>query len=146
MSTGKTERKLVLDTHVWFWLVNGEERLKKNRGHLLSKIDLASDRMNLLVSAISVWEIAMLETKGRVHFESGAKKWIHEALSAPGIQLLPVTPDIAIESTRLPATFHGDPADRILVASARLMNADLVTADEKILAYAKKGWVTILKA
>ncbi|MFZ2959148.1 MAG: type II toxin-antitoxin system VapC family toxin [Candidatus Ozemobacteraceae bacterium] len=146
MPTTRTEKKLVLDTHVWFWLMNGEERLKKNKHHPLSFINQASERMNLLVSAISVWEISMLEAKGRVRFETGCLKWVKEALSAPGIQLLPLTPEIAIESTRLPGIFHGDPADHILVASARLLNADLVTADEKIHAYAKEGWVCILKA
>ena len=87
----------------------------------------------------------MLESKGRVRFEAGCLKWVKEALSAPGIQQFPLTPEIVIESTRLPGTFHGGPADRILVASARILNADLVTADEKNHAYAKEGGVCILK-
>jgi len=145
MPTTKSERKLILDTHAWFWLVNGEDRLKRKR-HLLRVVDQAASRMNLYVSAISVWEISMLEAKGRVEFQSGCLKWVKEALSAPGIQLLPLTPEIAVESTRLPGTFHGNPADRILVASARIQHADLVTADEKIHAYARKGWLSVLRA
>jgi len=146
MPTIRSERKLLLDTHDWFWLVNGEERLRKRPNRLLAKIEQAATKMNLLVSAISPWEIAMLEAKGRIRFESGCLKWVKEALAAPGIQFLPLSPEIAVESTRLPGSFHGDPADRILVASARLLNADLVSADEKISAYAQKGWLNVLKA
>lgn len=144
MPTGIPDRKLILDTHVWFWLVNGDERLKKKL--VFSRLEDAAERMNLLVPAICVWEIAMLEAKNRVSFATGCLKWVKEALSAPGIQLLPLTPEIAAESTRLPGSFHGDPADRLLVASARFMNADLVTADKRIHAYAQKGWVSLLRA
>lgn len=146
MPKAGTEKKLVLDTHVWLWLVNGEERLKKNNHFLLSKIEHAAEKTNLLVSAISVWEIALLEAKKRVRFEVDCLTWVKKALSVFGIQLLPLSPEIAVESTRLPGTFHGDPADRILVASARVLNADLVTADEKIQTYSRKGWVSVLKA
>jgi len=62
--------------------------------------------------------------------------WVRDALAYPGVQLLPLTPDIAIESTRLPDPFHKDPADRILVATARVLNLSVLTEDRKILAYA----------
>lgn len=98
----------------------------------------------MYVSAISVWEVAMLDSKGRIRLSGDGSEWVREALSAPGVQLLPLSPDIAVASSRLPGTFHGDPADRILAASARLMTLTLVTRDERMLAYAAAHYVTVL--
>ncbi len=89
------------------------------------------------VSAISVWEIAMLEAKGRIRLSKDCRSWVDEASHAPGVALVPLTPEIAVESSRLPGTFHGDRADRILVATARREGAIFLTRDEKILAYGR---------
>jgi PIN domain nuclease of toxin-antitoxin system len=111
-----------------------------------TRIQHAVAETSLQVSAISVWEIALLESKGRITFNEECRLWVQRALAAPGIALAPLTPDIAIESTRLPSTFHGDPADRIIAATARACGGTLVTADKAILNYAKQGHLRVLAA
>jgi len=86
----------------------------------------------------------MLESRGRLRLSSDCLAWIRTALSAPGIRLMPLTPEIAVASARLPAAFHGDPADRILVATARDHGLTLVTKDERIRAYGAAGYVDVL--
>ncbi len=135
-------RALVLDTHVWLWVVEGNPRELSSRA--VEEIDGASRSGDILVSAISVWEVAMLETKGRISLSRPVEDWVHSALRAPGIRLLPLTPEIAIESTRLPGSAHGDPADRILIASARVLGGRLATRDQTILEYAGGGHVAVI--
>jgi PIN domain nuclease of toxin-antitoxin system len=135
------EKLLLLDTHVWLWLVGGSEPLSRP---VLSAVEGAARRGRIRVSAISVWEVAMLEAKGRIRLAKGCLAWTQEALAAPGTSLVPLTPEIAVESSRLPGDFHGDPADRILVATARLLGAALLTRDERILAYGKRKLVSVM--
>ncbi len=137
-----TNKTLILDTHVWIWLVNGDKKLESSKA--LLQIERASKNSSLLVSAISVWEVAMLEAKGKINFPVSCMDWIEQALLAPGIVLGPLLPKIAVESTRLPGNFHGDPADRIIVATARNMKAALVTDDLKIKEYASLGYLEVL--
>ncbi len=93
------------------------------------------------VSVISVWEFSMLEFKGKIKLPHNILEWVYEALGAPGVSLAPLTPEIAIESCQLPGEFHGDPADRMIVATARSLGATLVTQDAHILAYSKKDYL-----
>jgi PIN domain nuclease of toxin-antitoxin system len=135
---------LLLDTHVWIWIMDGSH-------HLLSAsardgIGTASRDGALLISAMSVWEVAMLEARGRVTLRRPVGEWIQELLRGPGARLLPLDPEIAVDSTRLPGTPHGDPSDRILMASARVTGAPLVTCDARILDYARGGHVPVLDA
>jgi PIN domain nuclease of toxin-antitoxin system len=130
---------VVLDTHVWFWLELGNSRVKDSKS--LSLVESARRRGGVIVSAMSVWEIAMLESKNRISLHQDCHLWIRNALAAPGVILQPLSPEIAVESTRLPGDFHGDPADRILVATSRVLNAPLVTADARILAYGSRKHV-----
>ncbi len=95
----------------------------------------------LLLSGISIWEIGMLSQKGRLIMKEPVLQWVKEALSAPHVHLAPLSPEIAIESCQLPGEFHGDPADRIIAASARVLNVPLLTKDERIHAYAKGGYL-----
>jgi PIN domain nuclease of toxin-antitoxin system len=81
----------------------------------------------------------MLVAKSRLSLSKDVLDWVNEALAQPGISLLPMLPEIAVASTRLPGSPHGDPADRVIVASARHLGAPLVTADRKILAYSRQG-------
>jgi PIN domain nuclease of toxin-antitoxin system len=134
----KNERFL-FDTHIWVWLLNGDFRIK--RSHLLPRIAGASRQSGLYASAISIWEIAMLEAKGRIAFSTGIAAWIEDAVKAPGFQVFPLLPEISIDSTRLPGHFHGDPADRIIVATARFLKCTLITADKKILSYSAGGYL-----
>ena len=88
----------------------------------------------------------MLESRGRIRLSVPIVEWIERALRAPGVRLLELSPAIAIESTRLPGTPHGDPADRILMASARVSDARLVTCDTTILEYAGSGHLAVVDA
>ena len=80
----------------------------------------------VLISAISIWEIGMLAERGRIELEMDTLEWVERALACPLMQLVPITPKIAVQSCRLPGTIHGDPANRLLVI-----------CDEKILDYGK---------
>ncbi len=133
---------IVLDTHVWLWIVDGER--SQLTAQAIQEIDDASRRGDIVVSAISVWEVAMLEAKGRISLSRPVDDWVRSALRAPGSRLLPLTPEIAIESTRFPGSAHGDPADRILIASARVTGGQLATRDRVILDYAEGGHVAAL--
>ena len=135
--------RFVLDTHVWVWLMLGDRHLGKRCRRMMEE---AVSGGGLLVSAISVWEVAMLEHKGRLTLAGDCEDWVHASLGAPGIQLSELTPRLAIASTRLPGPFHGDPADRIIVATARESATTLITADLAILRYADLGHVNALSA
>jgi PIN domain nuclease of toxin-antitoxin system len=144
MPNGDPAAPLLIDTHVWFWVVEGvPDRLS---AETLSEIDTAALAGRLLVSAISVWEISMLESRGRISFKRPLTEWVDLALHEPGVRLLDLSPEIAIESNRLPGAPHGDPADRILMASARVTGARLATCDAAILAYARTGHLAVLDA
>ena len=97
------------------------------------------DAEGLGVSAITPWEIAMLVAKGRLHLALEVGVWVDRALSLPGVALLPIEPAIAVDSVRLPGEFHADPADRLIVATARHWPATLLTGDHAILRYAAGG-------
>ena len=129
---------VLMDTHVWVWLMLGDNRLSMINRRMLE--EAVSDR-RLRVSVISVWEVAMLEAKGRLTLTADCESWVREALAAPGIRLAELTPPIVIASTRLPGVFHGDPADRMLIATARESGAMLLTADQAILQYSREGHV-----
>lgn len=131
------DEAVVLDTHVLIWLMLGDSRLSTSRGRKM--IEKAQEANRIFLPAIAIWEIGMLESKGRISFNRPCLDWIQEALSAPGIRLAPLSPEISIESSRLPGLFHGDPADRMIVATARVLDAVLITADAKILAYGELG-------
>lgn len=135
------ENLLLLDTHAWLWLVGGAEPLKRS---VLSAVEQGARQGRIRVSAISVWEVAMLEAKGRIRLSKDCLVWIQDALASPGISLAPLTPEIAVEGCRLPGAFHGDPADRILVATARLLGATLLTRDAMILSYGRKHRVAVM--
>ena len=106
----------------------------------------ASHSGSVLVSAISVWEIAMLEALGRISLARSADEWVRAALRAPGTRLLQLAPEISVESTRLPDDPPRDSADRILIASARITGARLATCDAAIVGYASTGHLEVIDA
>jgi len=130
---------VLLDTHAWFWLRLGEAAAFRRAS--MTAIQGAADRSALRVSVISVWEIAMLAGKGRVQLGLPTLDWVRRALAAPGLALADLTPEIAVEACGLPGEFHGDPSDRIIVATARVTGATLYTKDRSILAYSRRGHV-----
>ena len=85
----------------------------------------------------------MLEAKGRVRLSEPCLEWVRKALTAPGLCLLPLTPEIAVESSRLPGVMHKDPADRMLAATARILGGVLVT--QQLLDYGSQGFVSVLR-
>ncbi len=87
------------------------------------------------VSAISCWEVAKLVEYGRLELACAVEEWMEQATACPGMQLLELTRQIAIESAKLPGSFHRDPADQIIVATARVYDIPLLTADRRILQY-----------
>lgn len=129
MSTGMPKidqiKAALLDTHVWVWSVAGDPRARA----------LREFRGAAFVSAISVWEVAMLATKGRLQLKPNVDVWVRENLRPP-VELEPVHPEIAILSARL-ENFHGDPADRIILATAIVCGMPLFTSDKRMVEWAQ---------
>jgi len=118
---------VILDTHAWlFWIDNNLDLLGKNA------LELIQNESVLGVSVISCWEIGMLVNKQRIALNRDVQDWIDLALKYPKIEIVDLSPQIAILSTRLPGDFHGDPADRIIVASALKNNCPLISKDKQI--------------
>lgn len=128
--------RLLIDTHVLLWLIEGYGSLGSESR---AAIDASARQNCLFISAITPWEIGLLVSKGRLQLNADVMQWIRSALSLPGVTLASLEPEIAVASTRLPFEMHPDPADRILVATARYLGATLVTADQTLLAMAAKG-------
>ncbi len=142
MATSSVE-PLLLDTHIWLRHLGVSGALKATA---IPTIDAAAASGLLYVSVISVWEVALLVKLGRVSLQPNVHSWIKDALAKPGLNLLPFTPEIAIESVNLPEPMHKDPSDRILVASARIAGLVLVTRDKEILAFANATKLKCLQA
>ncbi len=123
---------LLLDTHAVLWLDSGE----KLSAQALDAIDSAAKSGGVLASPVSAWEIGMLVSKKRISLDIDALEWFQRFLALPGVRLTPLSVTAAIESSRLPEPFHGDPADCLLVATARELACPIVTRDRQILDYA----------
>lgn len=136
--------RLLLDTHIWVWYVEGDDRRIPRR--IRNAVEPAAARGEVIVSAISIWEVALLDAGQRLQLSSEIRVWTSRALQLPGLSLKGLSPSVAIESTRLPGLVHRDPADRILIATARVLAATLVTCDERILDYGAQGHVNVLDA
>ena len=122
---------IVLDTHIWIWWVHGDEKLSAQQTQWLRE----NEEQGLGVSIISCWEVAKLVEYDRLTLPCPVAEWLDQALGYPGISLLELTPRIVVESTQLPEEFHKDPADQLIVASARILDCPLLTADARILNY-----------
>jgi PIN domain nuclease of toxin-antitoxin system len=125
---------IVLDTHVLVWWATGDKTKLTKRA--ASAISREHKNGALCVSSISAWEIAMLVARARLHLTVEVSAWLNTAAQIENLRFVPVDNTIAIGSVQLPDPFHADPADRIIVATARTLGAALVTADEKIRGYA----------
>ena len=119
---------IILDTHIWIWWVQGDSRLTQQHQACIQATN------GLGISLYSCWEVAKLVEYSRLVPPCSLEEWFKAALAYPGIQMLELTLPIVIESTRLPG-FHKDPADQLIVATARVLDAPLLTADQKILNY-----------
>ncbi len=132
--------KLLLDTHIWLWAMTGHSSLIKTFSHIFEE---ALRTQGIWISPMSIWEIGMLVDKKRIELDRDISDWVQAALDIPGIQLCPLTPRLVIQSTRLPGLIHGDPVDRLLIASAHEENAVLVTCDNKILKYGEEKFISV---
>jgi PIN domain nuclease of toxin-antitoxin system len=135
------QRKLLLDTHIWIWLMLGDEKLSPSFKRTIQQIQMDEDR--LLISAISIWELGMLVQKKRIELEIDCMDLVDQFLNGQGINLAALSPTIAILSTRLPNDPHGDPADRFLIATAYEHHAVLVTHDQQLLNYGKNQYIDV---
>ncbi len=124
---------IVLDTHVLIWWVSGATDQLSPAAQQAIKQEIQDGK--IVVSSISAWELAMLVAKDRLALSMDVADWLACVDQIETLSFVPVDNIIAVKSTELPGEFHKDPADRIIVATARKVAAPLVTADEKILAY-----------
>ncbi len=122
---------MVLDSHIWVWWVDESPQLSQRHTQLIQE----NEPSGLGISAISCWEVAKLVAYGRLELDGSIEEWMEQAIAYPGIELLAITPQIAIDSTKLPGNFHRDPADQIIVATARVHHLPLLTVDRLILHY-----------
>ncbi len=123
---------ILLDTHIWYWWVGESPRLLPKYRELID----AYRKDGLGLSLISIWEVAKKNQLGKLELDRPLAEWIDAALLFPNLELLPLTREIVLDATGLPAGFRSDPADELIVATARVLDLPLLTADEKLLDYA----------
>ena len=122
---------ILLDTHIWIWYEDDNNRLTdRHRDVIAAHLD-----DGLALSIISCWEVAKLVEYDRLDLAVPVHEWIEQALAFPGIRLIELTPQITVASTQLPGQFHRDPADQIIVATARIYDVEILTTDQRILNY-----------
>ena len=123
--------RIVLDTHAWVWWVTEDRRLSRRAARAIE--EGAGD--SLVLSMISIWEVAKKVEKRQLVLDRPVRDWVDEATNRPGLTLAELTPSILIDSCALPPPFHGDPADQMIVATARQERAALVTKDANMRRY-----------
>ncbi|HKT50117.1 MAG TPA: type II toxin-antitoxin system VapC family toxin [Candidatus Angelobacter sp.] len=121
---GLARLKLLLDTHIWLWSVLEPHRIHRNLAR-----ELSSEANECWISPISIWEALTLQRKGRVQMEGDLRTWLADSLK--NVREAPLTNEIAIEAQFL--NLHGNPADRFLAATAKVLDLTLVTADKNLL-------------
>jgi len=122
----------LLDTHTWIWMHSFPDQLSKPVAELLTHLEKDDA---LLLSAISLWEICKLIEKGKIVLREDLAVWVKAALNVPGLRVVPLDFEVFLGSTTLPQPFHNDPADQMIVATARLRDATIVTKDRQLHAY-----------
>ena len=127
---------IVIDTHVLVWIAENDARIGRAARQLIEE-ESASGR--ILVPAISLWEIAMLVSKEHLALAQDVRTWVDGVISLQGMETADLLPHISLDAVSLPGSFHPDPADRMIVATARRHQATLITADRQILGYAAQG-------
>lgn len=141
MSRTSELKPLLLDTHIWLWVVQGNNILATGARNTISS---AASSGSLRIAAMTMWEIAMLSSRNRITLDKPAGVWLDEAVTASGVAVEPLSVAVAAESCNLPSRFHADPADRMIVATARVTKALLMTRDRRILEYAARGHLSAI--
>jgi PIN domain nuclease of toxin-antitoxin system len=134
---------ILLDTQTLIWFSQGDVRLGEAARRVVSD-EAANDEV--VVSPISFWEASMLVRKGRLSLGLDALEWAAAVLKQSAIRIEPISTVVAVDAGRLPGDIHGDPADRLIVATARSLACPVLTTDRKILAYADQGHVQAIDA
>ena len=124
--------RAILDTHAWIWWVTDDSRLSRAAQRAIK--GARADRA-LWLSVYSLWEVAKKVQKGQLVLDRPLDDWLAAATAHGGVRVAELTRDILVESCRLPAAFAGDPADAIIVATARSLGATLVTKDQRLRGY-----------
>jgi PIN domain nuclease of toxin-antitoxin system len=144
MSGSGRHRAVLLDTCAVIWLANGD-RMARGATAAIVHAGLAD---GVFVSPISAWEVGLLSLprphRQALQFLPDPKTWFTRFLAGPGIKEAPLTPGIAIDASYLPGAAHGDPADRLIVATARNMGIPVVTRDSRIIKYCRDGNVRVI--
>lgn len=123
--------KYLLDTCAWLTLLNSPESMSGDAQDLLKKPIVYP----VALATISIWEVAKKESLGKLKLNKPCQAWLSEALSIQGFELIPITHEIAWQSSHLKGVFHKDPADQLIVATAQLRDLTVITSDRKILEY-----------
>ena len=131
---------ILLDTVTLIWFTLGDRRFGSQ------SLALLEGDNDFSISAISPWEAAMLVMRGRVDLGKDPRAWIEGILADARMNLVPISPEIAVAAGLLPRTIHGDPADRLIMATAQKLACPILTPDEKLLAYAEEGHVQAIDA
>ena len=141
---GRIGSALLLDTCAVIWLANGDPISAPSMEAILT----ASRVDSVLISPISAWEVGLLSRprarQAALKFLPDPKTWFGRVMTGPGVKVAPFTPEIGIDASLLPGALHGDPADRIIIATARRLGIPLVTRDRQIIAYAKAGHLRVV--
>ena len=124
---------IALDTHVLIWWLSDKGQLPTRVRRLIDKE--SRQTANLYVSSISIWEISILVARGRLALRVNLDDWIAQVEEVPAIEFIPIDNRIALLATQLPEPLHKDPADRMIIATAKEMAIPLVSADQKIRTY-----------
>ncbi len=133
---------LLMDTHAWLWFIEEHPRLSSKV--ILDKIRRASEQEVLILSIISIWEIGLLVQNRKLVLEESIFAWVSNGIEHSKVIVKSLTIDSALNSASLPGTFHKDPADRVILATAIELGATIMTADEKMIAYAKEINVPVI--
>ncbi len=120
----------LLDTHIIVWWFEQNSRLSSAQKEVLASAD---PKNPLAVSDISLWEISTLASLGRLRLQLPLRDWLERAVAPPLVRRIGISPAIAAEVASLPDSFHRDPADRVLVATSRILGATLLTLDTRII-------------
>lgn len=134
---------VLLDTHVLIWVLGEYDNLSEEIKLIIAK---AKNDNRLLISSISLWEIAMLKSKRRLNIYTPIKEFLKSIIEIDGLKVVDISTEIAADSTVLLDDFHGDPADRIIVATAINSNAVLLTRDKQIISWSKFGHIRLIEA
>jgi PIN domain nuclease of toxin-antitoxin system len=121
---------ILLDTHIWLWWLSGDNFISSDERQALDQYAL---RNELCISSISIWEVEILDRKGKLSFSPNFELWMQKILNIDSFKILPIQTDVIMAQRSLPEDFHGDPADRLIAATSIKTGYPLATKDQKII-------------